>query len=130
MKAKPVTELQLRAACAISNASLPYVDLYFIATRGGTEISITWRAVEGLCKRGLAKMIFRKQREKGRGMVIYLAAAQLTAAGTRLVKANPPICIGCGCTDAKACPGGCTWAAPGWCSACDETPERIPGNVA
>ncbi len=30
-----------------------------------------------------------------------------------------PTCIGCGCTDRRACRGGCSWARPGLCSACD-----------
>lgn len=29
------------------------------------------------------------------------------------------VCIGCACTDARACPGGCTWVRPGVCSSCD-----------
>lgn len=30
------------------------------------------------------------------------------------------ICIGCGCTDQEACPGGCSWASlvPPICSGC------------
>lgn len=29
-------------------------------------------------------------------------------------------CEGCGCTNARACPGGCCWVStnPPWCSAC------------
>jgi hypothetical protein len=27
-------------------------------------------------------------------------------------------CAGCGCTDDRACRGGCSWVSPGWCSAC------------
>lgn len=27
-------------------------------------------------------------------------------------------CIHCGCTDAEACPGGCSWATVSECSAC------------
>lgn len=27
-------------------------------------------------------------------------------------------CSGCGCTDDRACPGGCSWVAPTRCSAC------------
>lgn len=27
-------------------------------------------------------------------------------------------CIECGCTDNKACKGGCSWIAPNYCSAC------------
>lgn len=29
-------------------------------------------------------------------------------------------CRGCGCTDAFACEGGCSWAEPGLCSTCAE----------
>jgi len=28
------------------------------------------------------------------------------------------ICKRCGCTDDKACPGGCCWVQPGICSQC------------
>jgi hypothetical protein len=34
--------------------------------------------------------------------------------------ATPGVCMGCGCTDDHACPGGCSWVAESWCSACDE----------
>lgn len=27
-------------------------------------------------------------------------------------------CAGCGCTDDRACPGGCYWVAEGLCSSC------------
>jgi hypothetical protein len=27
-------------------------------------------------------------------------------------------CMACGCTDDRACPGGCSWVAPDKCSAC------------
>jgi hypothetical protein len=27
-------------------------------------------------------------------------------------------CIECGCTDNKACSGGCSWVAPNYCSSC------------
>lgn len=32
-------------------------------------------------------------------------------------------CRFCGCTDERACPGGCAWVAPGVCS----NPECIEG---
>jgi len=32
-------------------------------------------------------------------------------------------CRSCGCTDARACPGGCTWVAPDLCSSCAFTPS-------
>lgn len=42
-------------------------------------------------------------------------------------------CRGCGCTDARACPGGCSWVTADLCSACaplviatyDEFPDYI-----
>lgn len=39
---------------------------------------------------------------------------------------KPAKCVGCGCTDQRACPGGCTWlavdraAGDGVCSNCSE----------
>lgn len=27
-------------------------------------------------------------------------------------------CVGCGCTDKRACPGGCHWVGPDLCSRC------------
>lgn len=27
-------------------------------------------------------------------------------------------CMGCGCTDEHACPGGCSWVTPRLCSRC------------
>ena len=31
------------------------------------------------------------------------------------------VCAGCGCTDGRACPGGCWWATPDLCSTCQRT---------
>ena len=31
---------------------------------------------------------------------------------------DPQVCRICGCTDDRACDGGCSWAEPGLCSAC------------
>jgi hypothetical protein len=28
------------------------------------------------------------------------------------------VCRGCGCSDERACPGGCVWAEPNLCSRC------------
>lgn len=36
-------------------------------------------------------------------------------------------CVRCGCTEAWACDGGCSWAAPGpICTACVEAPPPLP----
>lgn len=35
-------------------------------------------------------------------------------------------CEGCGCTDLRACAGGCSWTAPGWCSTC--RPATLSGR--
>jgi hypothetical protein len=129
---RPVTLPQLRAAFAMQEGPIPFEGGehgHFRKAFARKQVFIAWRSVDGLCRRGLAKMTFRKQREKGRGQVIYLTGAFLTAAGRRLVKANPPMCVGCGCTDAQACPEGCSWVALGWCSACDEIPERSLGVI-
>ncbi len=29
-----------------------------------------------------------------------------------------PRCLGCGCSESHACPGGCVWATPTLCSRC------------
>lgn len=33
------------------------------------------------------------------------------------------VCALCGCTDEQACPGGCSWVAPGLCSRCADAVE-------
>jgi hypothetical protein len=35
-------------------------------------------------------------------------------------------CRVCGCTDAQACPGGCSWAGADLCSACVSAPQGEP----
>lgn len=37
-------------------------------------------------------------------------------------------CRVCGCTDDNACPGGCSWAEPGLCSACVDKDDTGPEN--
>jgi hypothetical protein len=37
---------------------------------------------------------------------------------TKKQKNKAPTCRVCGCTDKKACPGGCFWIEPDLCSAC------------
>jgi hypothetical protein len=40
-------------------------------------------------------------------------------------------CRSCGCTDAFACPGGCSWVDQDLCSACDDDPvEDRAGGAA
>ncbi len=52
-----------------------------------------------------------------------LAAAVEQAAGQQLFP-RPTLlrqtCVGCGCTDDRACPGGCWWVGPNLCSRCAE----------
>lgn len=39
-----------------------------------------------------------------------------------------PACRVCGCTDERACPGGCWWVEPDLCSDCgDVSPEASEG---
>ncbi len=35
-----------------------------------------------------------------------------------VMNAKTDPCVACGCTDERACPGGCYWYEPGLCSAC------------
>lgn len=39
----------------------------------------------------------------------------------------PPVraCERCGCTEARACPGGCFWIGPTLCSACGRPEKRF-----
>jgi ribosome modulation factor len=37
------------------------------------------------------------------------------------------VCIYCGCTDQRACPGGCCWIAPGVCSSHPERQMAVSG---
>lgn len=53
-----------------------------------------------------------------------LARAVEAAAGRTLFgrsSCKPPVvwkCRKCGCTNSRACPGGCSWVAPNLCSRC------------
>lgn len=47
------------------------------------------------------------------------AASWFTSRRTIRVPAmGDMVCRGCGCSDNRACPGGCFWAAPNLCSRC------------
>jgi hypothetical protein len=97
----PVTLPMLRAACAIAGARVPFVGRSFPVKRAGKTIFFTLQVMDALERRGLARVFTRRTRPTGR------------------VRYTPALCIGCGCTDAHACPEGCAWVAPGWCSQCD-----------
>lgn len=43
--------------------------------------------------------------------------------GARLIVAAVPCCRVCGCTDDRACAGGCRWAQDDLCTACVEKPS-------
>ena len=40
-----------------------------------------------------------------------------------------PPCRGCGCTDERACPEGCSWVEPDLCSECAELEPDVPTNL-
>jgi hypothetical protein len=40
-----------------------------------------------------------------------------------------PTCRGCGCTDDRACPGGCYWVDDDLCSRCDEIAGAADDDV-
>lgn len=35
------------------------------------------------------------------------------------------VCLGCGCTDDRACAGGCSWEQPGICTQCAPRTEKL-----
>lgn len=39
------------------------------------------------------------------------------------------VCRGCGCTDERACPGGCAWTEADLCSTCAEAGARLRRRV-
>lgn len=48
---------------------------------------------------------------------------------SRTANRRPLVCLGCGCTDEAACPGGCHWVQPGICSSCEpRTSEILAGS--
>lgn len=47
---------------------------------------------------------------------------KLTAIGLRAIAGFPAMCIKCGCTEDRACAGGCSWVARDVCSACVSAP--------
>jgi len=52
-------------------------------------------------------------------------------AGTHELRKRPPRrCRICGCTQERACEGGCYWVAPDLCSACQwRAKPRPPGEA-
>ena len=41
----------------------------------------------------------------------------------RIASGEEAVCAVCGCSQSRACPGGCVWAAPNLCSRCALTGE-------
>jgi hypothetical protein len=46
------------------------------------------------------------------------AAAPTIRTDGKFVFSAQGVCRVCGCTDERACPGGCVWAEPNLCSRC------------
>lgn len=59
-----------------------------------------------------------------------LRSVHVASDGYRCPYCKVKICIICGCTEKRACFGGCSWAAPGFCSAHTEEIETVIGVVA
>lgn len=58
---------------------------------------------------------------------------QVAAAGKRLAARHTGQCWACGCTEHRACPGGCGWAAANLCTSCDDhvaSPKFTPKRCA
>lgn len=126
MSTQPFTLRQLRAACAIAGTRLNFNGRHFVAKRNGHEILIPKITGDRLAYRGLARLLHQTPGARARPKLVGI---RLTPKGERLVRANPPLCIGCGCTDLRACAGGCGWIAPGWCTTCDETAISIAAGA-
>jgi hypothetical protein len=64
----------------------------------------------------------REERVVGVGEVAWLMRGETWRAVTREERPDlffePEVCRGCGCTDERACPGGCFWVGRGLCSRC------------
>jgi hypothetical protein len=81
-----------------------------------------WLAVVGDKRRGARRLDFTVgcgRDVAGSGFI----AAGLLPRGVRsgdvlLVTISRPRCQRCGCTNERACPGGCSWVAPTLCSTC------------
>lgn len=43
----------------------------------------------------------------------------------RIAAGKETACRGCGCSESRACPGGCAWLSAGWCTACQERSELM-----
>lgn len=43
----------------------------------------------------------------------------------RIAAGEEHACLVCGCSESRACPGGCVWATPTLCSRCALTSEAI-----
>lgn len=48
---------------------------------------------------------------------------ELLFRGYSRVQVDERRCRACGCTDDRACPGGCWWVEADLCSACDEVTD-------
>lgn len=41
----------------------------------------------------------------------------------RIAAGEETACRGCGCSESRACEGGCAWYSEGWCTACQDKAE-------
>lgn len=53
-------------------------------------------------------------------------ARALQAVFADQARRHPGECVRCGCTDDRACPGGCSWVVPNVCSQCAPLPPGLP----
>ena len=54
------------------------------------------------------------------GPTSALSEAELVRGYSATPRRTDVRCRECGCSDFRACPGGCWWVEPDLCSACDE----------
>lgn len=56
-------------------------------------------------------------------------AVTLSATGFNCAWCLQPICVMCGCTQSRACEGGCYWISPGICSSHEEELRQLVRDV-
>jgi len=108
------------ALVIVRNQRFGYEPTEFLASVVGASISVTMHG-----RRAHAYVIVNVRNIKtGKSSARYpgidvagLPSVRLADPGAE-TPVEPRFCRTCGCTDSRACPGGCWWVEPDLCSAC------------
>lgn len=88
----------------------------WFSTADATAPHVSDPVIDGLVKRNLVRVM--------RGV------AKITDEGKRVAAGLVRMCRRCGCTEARACERGCTWAQSDLCSACVVTTDDLEERAA